>query len=91
MATTNYLNHAQQRVLQTLATLIGRGSQGALPGEIAEAIGTLASNTTRDLANLRHVGFARSIDGRWYPTVPGTSARLTSRAEDQQPRKIGNL
>lgn len=71
MAAVNYLNQAQQRVLRTLAALIDRGDGGALPGEIADTIGTLPSNTTRDLANLRQSGFARWEDGRWYSCLPG--------------------
>lgn len=88
MATTNYLNHAQQRVLRTLAVLVDRGPQGTLPGEIADAIGTIASNTTRDLANLRHAGFGRSIDGRWYSSVPGDApANAVPSDGGQPPRK----
>jgi hypothetical protein len=75
MAAASYLNTAQQRVLRTLATLIDRGSGGALPSEIADTIGTIASNTTRDLANLRQAGFARSVDGRWYSAFPASPAR----------------
>lgn len=75
MAKTSYLNRAQQRVLRTLAVLIERGESGALPGEIANTIGTLPSNTTRDLANLRHVGFARTADSRWYAVFPQVASR----------------
>lgn len=71
MAAATYLNQAQQRVLHTLAILIDRGDGGALPGEIADTIGTLPSNTTRDLANLCQAGFARSDGGRWYSSLPG--------------------
>ncbi len=39
---------------------------GALPGEIAKALNTFASNATRDLANLRIAGLAVTIDGRWH-------------------------
>lgn len=64
MDDTNYRNAAQQRVLLTLAFLAQR-PEGALPGEIAQSLGTLPSNTTRDLANLRLVGWAVARDGRW--------------------------
>jgi hypothetical protein len=64
MDDTNYRNAAQQRVLLTLAFLAQR-REGALPGEIAQSLGTLPSNTTRDLANLRLAGLAVARDGRW--------------------------
>lgn len=75
MAVPKHLNQAQQRVLQTLTVLLERGEAGALPSEIANAIGTIASNTTRDLANLRHVGFVRTTDGRWYAVFPSAAAK----------------
>lgn len=70
MAASKHRNQAQQRVLQTLSVLIDRGEAGALPGEIANALGTIPSNTTRDLANLQLCGFARAVDGRWYAVIP---------------------
>lgn len=74
MAASKHRNRAQQRVLQTLYVLIERGKAGALPGEIATAIATIPSNTTRDLANLQHGGFARTVDGRWYAVIPPAAA-----------------
>lgn len=65
MADTKYANTAQQRVLRTL-DFLARHPEGALPTEIALSLGTLASNTTRDLANLQMAGFVVAVDGRWY-------------------------
>jgi DNA-binding IclR family transcriptional regulator len=64
MAHTKYANAAQQRVLLTLDFLANH-PEGASPGEIAKALNTLASNATRDLANLRLAGMAAAVDGRW--------------------------
>ena len=65
MANRKYANAAQQRVLATLDFLT-RHPEGASPGEIAKALNTLASNATRDLANLQMAGFAVAVHGRWY-------------------------
>jgi DNA-binding IclR family transcriptional regulator len=70
MTATKHRNQAQQRVLRTLFILIERGEAGALPGEIANAVGTIPSNATRDLANLQLCGFARTANGRWYAVIP---------------------
>jgi DNA-binding MarR family transcriptional regulator len=72
----NYANQAQQRVLRTLVVLLERGSVGALPGEIAERIGTIPSNTTRDLANLRLAGLATSVNGRWFHSEPNPASTV---------------
>jgi DNA-binding IclR family transcriptional regulator len=68
MTTDKYQNAAQQRVLQTLLVLAAHGHEGIAPSEVARAVGTLPSNTTRDLANLRLAGLADEHHGRWYPT-----------------------
>lgn len=61
-----YINAAQQRVLQMLQRLAGHEIEGLAPGEIAKALRTSASNTTRDLANLRESGLAEELpSGRW--------------------------
>ena len=65
MIDRKHANAAQQRVLLTLNFLASH-PDGALPGEIANALNTFASNATRDLANLRMAGLAVSIDGRWH-------------------------
>lgn len=67
--TANYINDAQQRVLRTLTMLCGHELDGLAPGEIAKALQTQPSNTTRDLANLRESGLAEPLDsGRWRIT-----------------------
>jgi DNA-binding IclR family transcriptional regulator len=65
MTDRKHANAAQQRVLLTLNFLASH-PEGAFPGEIAKALGTFASNATRDLANLRMAGFAVAVDGRWH-------------------------
>lgn len=61
-----YIVSSQQRVLQTLVALAGHELEGLAPGEVARAVRTTASNTTRDLANLREAGLAEPMDtGRW--------------------------
>ena len=71
MAVATYTNIAQQRVLLTLKVLTEARSRGACPGEIAARVGTIRSNTTRDLANLRTAGFAMTTQGRWYTSSLG--------------------
>lgn len=65
-----YINAAQQRVLQILMLLAGHELLGLAPSEIAKAVRTSASNVTRDLANLREAGMAELIQdtGRWRIT-----------------------
>ena len=76
MAESKYTNTAQQRVLCTLRWLVDAREAGALPSEIATALNTLPSNTTRDLANLRIAGFAAKVHERWYSASNGR--RLTA-------------
>lgn len=64
MTDSKYANTAQQRVLLTLH-LLAKHPEGVFPAEIARVLDTLASNTTRDLANLRLAGLAVAVDGRW--------------------------
>ena len=71
MAVETYTNIAQQRVLLTLKVLAEARNGGASPSEIAARVGTIRSNTTRDLANLRTAGFAMSTQGRWYASPMG--------------------
>lgn len=67
MGDRKYVNTSQQRVLLTL-DFLARHPEGAHPIDIAHSLGTLASNTTRDLANLRLASMAVAVDGRWYCT-----------------------
>ncbi|HEY4145192.1 helix-turn-helix domain-containing protein [Pinirhizobacter sp.] len=69
MSTSNYINAAQQRVLNTLLLLCGHEIMGLAPGEISKALRTSASNVTRDLANLREAGLAEPLEsGKWRVT-----------------------
>ena len=73
MTAARYTNTAQQRVLHTLRLLAEVRSTGASPSDIAARIGTLRSNTTRDLANLRMAGLATAANGRWYASSEATT------------------
>lgn len=62
-----YHNAAQERGYKVLLTLAGNEFQGLAPHEIAKAVGTSLSNTTRDLRVLQRAGLAEPIQetGRW--------------------------
>ncbi|WP_257385048.1 hypothetical protein [Tahibacter caeni] len=82
-------NVAQQRVLRTLRVLVEHGNEGLLPGKVAELVGTIPSNATRDLANLRIAGLAQQIDERWYPAmvrVPARDAAHSAQRSSAQPK-----
>ena len=66
-APNKYRSQSQQRILQVLMTLAGNEFNGVLPGALAHAVNTTASNITRDLANLSLAGLAEEIPdtGRW--------------------------
>lgn len=82
MTTARYTNVAQQRVLRTLRLLADLHPTGASPSDIAARIGTLRSNTTRDLANLRTAGMAASTNGRWYASSDAAICLPTLRSND---------
>jgi hypothetical protein len=52
--------------LLTLKVLVEARESGSLPSQIAAHVGTIRSNTTRDLANLRMAGLATTAQSRWY-------------------------
>lgn len=62
-----YDNAGQQRILRALLVLAGNEFNGVAPGELAKAMNESASSATRDLHNLKEVGFAEQIQetGRW--------------------------
>ena len=64
---SQYDNAGQQRILRALVVLAGNEFQGVAPGELAKAMGESPSTATRDLHNLKAVGFAEQIQetGRW--------------------------
>ena len=62
-----YDNGSQQRILRALLILAGNEFNGVAPGELAKAMNESPSTATRDLHNLKEVGFAEQIQetGRW--------------------------
>jgi DNA-binding IclR family transcriptional regulator len=64
---TQYINAPQQRILGLVMTLAGHEMDGLSPGDIVKAQKCSASQVTRDLANLKHAGWAEQIQatGRW--------------------------
>lgn len=62
-----YDNAGQQRILRALLILAGNEFNGVAPGELAKAMNESPSTATRDLHNLKEVGFAEQIQetGRW--------------------------
>lgn len=89
-----YISEAQQRVLQTLDVLFGHEFTGIAPGQIAKKIGTCASNSTRDLANLSQAGFAEEIEGtgHWRISVKlGQKALAILNEITEQARKVDEL
>ena len=67
MADDKYISDQQQRLLDLIRNLAGNEVEGLAPSQIAKANGCLASQVTRDLANLKHAGWAEQITttGRW--------------------------
>lgn len=67
MADDKYISDAQQRILQLIRALAGREQEGLAPTQIAGLLDCSPSQVTRDLANLKHAGFAEQIPttGRW--------------------------
>jgi DNA-binding IclR family transcriptional regulator len=65
---TEYANAPQERGYKVLLALAGHEFAGLAPGDIAKAIGTSASNVTRDLRVLQKVGLAQQNPetGGWY-------------------------
>jgi DNA-binding IclR family transcriptional regulator len=57
----DYTNDSQQRGYKTLLALFGHEMSGLSPGDVAKAVGTTASNATRDLYNLVKAGLAERI------------------------------
>ena len=55
---TDYINAAQQRLLQLIDLLAGHELQGLAPSEIAKALSCTAPMVTRDMANLQAAGWA---------------------------------
>lgn len=65
-AAESYISESQQRLLSLIRTLAGHEVDGMTPGEIVRANECSASQVTRDLANLKHIGWAEQLPtGRW--------------------------
>lgn len=67
MSDDKYISDSQQRILGLLLTLAGNEIDGLAPGQLAALNSCSPSQVTRDLANLRHKGWAEQITttGRW--------------------------
>lgn len=93
-AADKYISEAQQRILGLIQTLAGREIEGLTPGEIAKANNCSPSQVTRDLANLRHFGWAEQIQptGRWRlgPDIVRIAARHMA-ALDRAERRVSEI
>ena len=67
MTEGKYISDQQQRLLQVIRTLAGNEIEGLAPGDIAKLVPCAPSQVTRDLANLKHFGWAEQLatTGRW--------------------------
>lgn len=66
-AVEKYISDSQQRVIELVMVLAGHEVEGLAPGQIANLAQCTPSQVTRDLANLKHRGWAEQIanTGRW--------------------------
>ncbi len=67
MSKADYDSPGQQRILRALIVMAGNEFQGVTPGDYARAMNVTPGTATRDLHNLKAVGFAEQIQetGRW--------------------------
>jgi DNA-binding IclR family transcriptional regulator len=67
MTTDRYISEQQQRLLRLIRELAGHEIDGRAPSELAKAVECQPSQVTRDLANLKHIGWAEQLPqtGRW--------------------------
>lgn len=67
MSDDKYISDAQQRLLAVIRTMAGHEVDGLAPGQIAKMAECAPSQVTRDLANLKHAGWAEKLPGteRW--------------------------
>lgn len=80
MDDAKYISDAQQRLLAVISTMAGNEMTGLLPGQIAKQAECTPSQVTRDLANLKHAGWAEEVPGqpgRWRlgPTIVAIAVR----------------
>lgn len=85
-----YVSEQQQRILALIRTLAGHELQGLAPGEIAKLQACAPSQVTRDLANLKHIGWAEEVPGvgRWRlgPQIVQIALRYSTGLERAQAR-----
>jgi DNA-binding IclR family transcriptional regulator len=89
-----YISEAQQRILGLVVTLAGHEIEGLAPGDIAKFQSCSPSQVTRDLANLKHFGWAEQIQatGRWRlgPDIVRVATRHMT-ALDRAERRLAEI
>ena len=67
LAADKYSSDSQQRLLTLVMVLAGNEMDGLAPSQVAKAAECSPSQVTRDLANLKHAGWAEQVaaTGRW--------------------------
>ena len=67
MSEGKYISDQQQRLLEVIRALAGNEIEGLAPGDIAKSLPCHPAQVTRDLANLKHFGWAEQLatTGRW--------------------------
>jgi DNA-binding IclR family transcriptional regulator len=89
-----YISDAQQRILGLIVTLAGHELEGLSPGDIAKLQKCSPSQVTRDLANLKHFGWAEQIQptGRWRlgPDIVRIATRHMT-ALDRAERRLSDM
>lgn len=85
-----YISDQQQRVLALVRTLAGHELLGLSPAEITKLQACDPAQTTRDLANLKHIGWAEQVaeTGRWRlgPEIVRISLRYAQGLERAESR-----
>lgn len=89
-----YISEAQQRILGLVVTLAGHEIEGLAPGDIAKVNRCSPSQVTRDLANLKHFGWAEQLPatGRWRlgPDIVRVATRHMT-ALDRAERRLAEI
>lgn len=94
MADDKYISDAQQRILGLVLALAYTELEGLAPSQLATLNTCSPGKVTRDLANLKHAGWAEQVatTGRWR--LGPTPVRLGLRHMvnlDRAERKLGEL
>ena len=94
MSDDKYVSENQQRLLRLIQLLAGHELEGLAPGEIAKQNECQPTQVTRDLANLKHFGWAEQIaaTGRWRlgPDIVRIATRYMT-SLDRARRKVEEL